>query len=88
MRQEMLKQFDTNGDGQLDETERAAMRERFGRGMPGQEGGASRTNRQDLMKQFDTNGDGQIDETERAAMRERFNRQPRGEPAPSEPAAR
>jgi hypothetical protein len=27
----MMKQFDTNGDGQLDETERAAMRERFGR---------------------------------------------------------
>jgi hypothetical protein len=28
----MMKQFDTNADGQLDETERAAMRERFGRG--------------------------------------------------------
>jgi HlyD family secretion protein len=29
-REEMLKQFDANGDGQLDEAERAAMRERFG----------------------------------------------------------
>jgi HlyD family secretion protein len=29
-REEMLNQFDKNGDGQLDETERAAMRERFG----------------------------------------------------------
>lgn len=29
---EILKQFDANGDGQLDETERAAMREQFGRG--------------------------------------------------------
>lgn len=29
-REEMLKQFDTNADGELDETERAAMRERFG----------------------------------------------------------
>jgi HlyD family secretion protein len=29
-REEMLKQFDKNGDGELDETERAAMRERFG----------------------------------------------------------
>jgi HlyD family secretion protein len=28
--EEMLKQFDKNGDGQLDEAERAAMRERFG----------------------------------------------------------
>jgi hypothetical protein len=27
----MLKQFDKNGDGQLDETERKAMLERFGR---------------------------------------------------------
>jgi HlyD family secretion protein len=30
-RMEMLKRFDTNGDGQLDETEKAAMRERFNR---------------------------------------------------------
>jgi hypothetical protein len=29
-REEMMKQFDKNGDGELDETERAAMRERFG----------------------------------------------------------
>jgi HlyD family secretion protein len=28
-RMEMFKRFDTNGDGQLDETEKAAMRERF-----------------------------------------------------------
>jgi HlyD family secretion protein len=31
---EMLKQFDTNGDGQLDETERSAMREQFKRNRP------------------------------------------------------
>jgi hypothetical protein len=29
-REELMKQFDTNGDGELDETERAAMRERVG----------------------------------------------------------
>lgn len=29
-REEMMKQFDTNGDGELDDTERAAMRERGG----------------------------------------------------------
>jgi HlyD family secretion protein len=29
-REEMMRQFDKNGDGQLDEEERAAMRERFG----------------------------------------------------------
>jgi HlyD family secretion protein len=39
--QEMIKLFDKNGDGQLDETERAAMRERFpgGRGGGGSRGG-------------------------------------------------
>ena len=31
---EMLKQFDLNGDGQLDDTERAAMREKLGRSRP------------------------------------------------------
>lgn len=34
-REEMMKQFDLNGDGQLDDNERAAMRERFGRGRRG-----------------------------------------------------
>jgi HlyD family secretion protein len=38
--QEMLKQFDKNGDGQLDETERAAMRERFPGGGGRLRGGA------------------------------------------------
>lgn len=37
-REEMLKQFDTNGDGELDDSERAAIRERFG---------GPRTNRMD-----------------------------------------
>ena len=32
---DIIKQFDLNGDGKLDETERAAMRERFGRGRRG-----------------------------------------------------
>lgn len=72
-REEMMKQFDTNGDGELDETERAAMRERFGAGQQqGGQGGQPRFNREEMMKQFDTNGDGELDETERAAMRERF----------------
>lgn len=31
-REEMMKRFDTNGDGNLDESELAAMREQFGRG--------------------------------------------------------
>lgn len=34
-RAEMMKRFDTNGDGQLDDAERAAMQKQFGQGGPG-----------------------------------------------------
>jgi len=72
--EEMLKQFDKNGDGQLDEEEReagrAAMAERF-RGMGGPGGtGMPGFNREEMLKRFDTNGDGELDETERTAMRD------------------
>jgi len=70
--EEMVKQFDKNGDGQLDETEREAMRTemaaRFG-GMGGMGGGGQRPNREEMIKQYDKNGDGELDETEREAMR-------------------
>jgi HlyD family secretion protein len=73
--EEMLKQWDKDGDGQLDESEREAMRSamaaRFG-GQGGQGQGGNRLNREEMLKRFDTNGDGELDETERAAMREGF----------------
>jgi HlyD family secretion protein len=77
--QELLKQYDTNGDGELDETEReavrAAMQARFAQGGPG-----GRGNREEMMKRFDKNGDGELDEEERTAMRESFGgRGERGE---------
>jgi HlyD family secretion protein len=80
----MLKQYDKNGDGQLDETEReamqTAMRERFG----GRGGGRPRLSQQEMLKQYDKNGDGQLDETEReamqTAMRERFGGRGGGPP--------
>ncbi len=52
---ETLKMFDKDGDGKLNDDERAAMREQM------------RKNRE---KKFDTNGDGKLDDTERAAMLE------------------
>jgi hypothetical protein len=65
---EMLKEFDKDGDGELNDTERESMRlamqSRFG----GQ--GAPRGNREEMLKRFDKNGDGQLDEEERTAMRE------------------
>jgi HlyD family secretion protein len=75
-REEMMKQYDKNGDGELDETERAAMREamaaRFGaQGGPGGQGrqGGQRLSQEEMLKRFDKNSDGELDETERAAMR-------------------
>ncbi len=76
---EMVKQFDKNGDGKLDDAEREAMRSamaaRFGGGP-----GGSRTNsrprlsQEELVKRFDKNGDGKLDEEELAAMRESLGR--------------
>ena len=51
----LIQKFDKDGDGKLNEEERAAMREEM------------RKNRE---KAFDKNGDGKLDDTERAAMQE------------------
>lgn len=76
--QEVLKQYDKDGDGQLNDTEREAMRSamaaRFGQQGAGMQGGF---NREEMMKRFDTNGDGQLDETERVAMRQAMPARPR-----------
>ena len=87
-REELVKQFDKNGDGELDETERDAMRQamaaRFGAmGGPGRGGTNAanrgpRMNREEMMKRFDKNGDGELDEDERTAMRASFGAPPGG----------
>jgi hypothetical protein len=75
-REEMMKQYDTDGDGQLSDEERTAMRARFGGRSGGGQGGGQRGgfNREEMMKQYDKDGDGQLSEDERAAMSESFNR--------------
>lgn len=65
MRAEMLEKFDTNKDGQLDDTERTAMR------------AEREKKRQEMLAKFDANKDGKLDDTERQAahaerMAERF----------------
>jgi HlyD family secretion protein len=96
--EEMLKQFDKNGDGELDETEREAMRAamaaRFGQGGPGGGGGGPRMSREEMLKQFDKNGDGELDDNERAAMREslgsrtnRTERRPRADEGTGAPGS-
>jgi Ca2+-binding EF-hand superfamily protein len=52
--EEMVRKFDVDGDGKLDEKERKAMYEEYAR--------------QAEIKQYDTNGDGVLDEKERAEM--------------------
>ncbi len=74
-REEMLRQFDKDGDGKLDDTEREAMRTtmaaRFGSGGFGDRTNARpRLSQEELVKRFDKNGDGKLDDEELAAMRE------------------
>jgi hypothetical protein len=52
---EALKKYDKNGDGKLDQEERAALQ---------------KERQAELMKKYDKNSDGKIDEEERKAMLE------------------
>ena len=67
-----MKQYDKNGDGELDESEREAMRTALTARFGGQGRGGQRMDREEMLKRFDKNGDGELDESERAAMRESF----------------
>ncbi len=64
--QDLMKQFDKDGDGQLNEEERQAMRAEMQQRLGGQAGGF---NREEMMKQFDKDGDGELNDDERQAMR-------------------
>ena len=81
--QEMKAQFDTDGDGQLNDAERQAFREdrqqkRFaevdanGDGQISfeEQSAAREKRREKMIARFDTNGDGELDETERQAAKE------------------
>lgn len=52
-RARMMEKFDTNKDGQLDESEKAAMMAK------------KQQRKQEMLARFDANKDGQLDETER-----------------------
>jgi Ca2+-binding EF-hand superfamily protein len=64
---EIIKRYDTNKDGKLDEAEVAAVKEQML--MAGQEKREERHERvQEWIKEFDKNGDGKLDEAEKAVM--------------------
>lgn len=85
-RAQILKEFDADGDGKLNDEERTKAKEAFARrrngqgnrpgagrpqGRPGPGGqGQGRPNLQQLLKEFDKDGDGKLSEQERAAARE------------------
>jgi hypothetical protein len=61
-RKELIQKFDQNGDGVLDDAERADLRAAFA---------AKRAaHRQAMLDKYDTNHDGVLDAAERAAMRD------------------
>ena len=64
--QDMIKQFDKDGDGQLNDEERQALRAEMQQRSGGQFPGF---NREEMMKQFDKDGDGELNDEERQAMR-------------------
>lgn len=85
-RQKMLEKFDADGDGKLNEAEKAKLHEELGkqRGGPGGPGGRrpSPELRKKLLAEFDADKDGKLNEEERAkaraAMRERHGDRPGG----------
>ena len=61
-KKELLDKFDKNGDGKLDDAERADMKAAFA---------AKRAeHHKEMLTTWDTNKDGKLDDAERAAMRD------------------
>lgn len=70
-REEMMRRFDKNGDGTLDEAEKAELRAAIDAHHRERE-----QHREEMRKRFDTNGDGELDESERAALQRSRRRGP------------
>jgi Ca2+-binding EF-hand superfamily protein len=75
---ELLKRYDKNGDGKIDEEEKAAakldMLKAGDEGAGGPNGGKLR---EQILKRFDKNHDGKLDEEERAQALEALQKNPR-----------
>jgi len=63
-KEEILAKFDTDGDGELSETEKAAAKA-FKEANKG-----SRPSKEEMLETYDTDGDGELSSDEKKAMRE------------------
>jgi Ca2+-binding EF-hand superfamily protein len=65
----LLKRYDKNGDGKLDEDELAAAHEAMRDEQMARTEGLPQPAREKILERFDTNHDGRLDDDERAVMR-------------------
>ena len=70
--QELIKRFDRDGDGRLNEQERQLLQQEMQkRSAPDN---ATRPSREEILKKYDRNGDGRLDAQELAALRSQVGR--------------
>lgn len=69
-REDMIAKYDTDKDGKLSDTEKAAMKTEMGERRGGNKGqGGERPDRAEMIAKYDTDKDGTLSETEKAAMK-------------------
>jgi len=77
-KEEILKKFDKDGDGELSEEEKAAMKEAMEKHR-GKHGKGGRPSKEEMLKKFDADGDGKLNKEERTAAREAMKKRFREE---------
>jgi len=78
--QELIKRFDRDGDGRLNEQERRLAQEEMRKRGP--QTNANRPSREEIIKRFDVNKNGRLDPPEQARMREQMRLRQQGKPQP------
>jgi len=77
MQSDIMKRFDKNKDGKLDEDEKAAAKEANREEITGRKGKARENLGKKAVLKFDKNGDGKLDDAERAEVAKAIETNPR-----------